>query len=107
MLSVLPEKTQVKEGEVCFIRLKYTDGNGAVKPLERGIINVAVSGGELLAIGNACPFNKLGYTGCETDTYYGEALAVVKANGENFSVTAGDGRYTGSAEITVKREING
>ena len=107
VLSVLPEKTQVKEGEVCFIRLKYTDGNGAVKPLERGIINVAVSGGELLAIGNACPFNKLGYTGCETDTYYGEALAVVKANGENFSVTAGDGRYTGSAEITVKREING
>ena len=78
-----------------------------VKPLERGIINVAVSGGELLAVGNACPFNKLGYTGCETDTYYGEALAVVKANGDNFTVTAGDGRYTGSAEITVKREING
>ena len=58
-----------------------------------------MSGGELLAVGNACPFNKLGYTGCETDTYYGEALAVVKANGDNFTVTAGDGRWYSGAGI--------
>lgn len=62
-LSVIPEKQRVKCGEVCFVRLKYTDDFGIVKPLERGIIEVAVDGGELLAVGSACPFNEFGYMG--------------------------------------------
>lgn len=101
VLTVLPEKSEVKAGEVCFVRLKYTDRNGTVKPLERGIIEVAVEGGELLAAGCACPFNKIGYTGTKTDTYYGEALAVVKACGKQITVRATDGKLSGQTEIKV------
>lgn len=101
-LSVLPEKQTVKAGEVCFVRLKYTDQNGTVKPLERGVLEIAVEGGELLAVGNACPFNALGYTGVKTDTYYGEAMAVVQAKDGNVTVCATDGKLSGKAEIKVE-----
>lgn len=102
LLSVVPEKLEVEKGEVCFVRLKYTDGQGNVKPLERGIIDVSVEGGELLAVGNACPFNEIGYTSGKTDTYYGEAMAVIKATGGDMFISASDGKYNGAAQITVK-----
>ena len=101
VLSVLPEKTQAKAGEVCFVRLKYTDAAGAVKPLCRGKIAVTVEGGELLALGHACPFNTDGYLGSETGTYYGEAMAVVKATGGKVTVCATDGKLSGIGEIAV------
>lgn len=104
VLSVVPEKKEVKSGEVCFVRLKYTDKNGVVKPLERGIINVEVEGGELLAVGSACPFNdpKYGYTGTKTDTYYGEAMAVVKATADKVVVKASDNKLSGEGVIIAK-----
>ena len=98
----VPEKKEVKLGEVCFIRLRYADAKGTVKPLERGVLTVTVQGGELLAVGNACPFNVLGYNGTQTDTYYGEAMAVVKATAEKLTLTATDGKLSGITEITVK-----
>ncbi len=101
-LSVFPEKKTVKAGEVCFIRLKYTDGKGVLKPLERGIINITVQGGKLLAVGNACPFNKLGYNGVKTDTYYGEAMAVVKATGNKITLNATDGKLSGVCEVIAE-----
>ncbi len=55
VLSVLPEKPTATAGEICFVGLRYTDGNGTIKPLERGRIKVDVKGGELLALGHACP----------------------------------------------------
>jgi beta-galactosidase len=101
VLSVTPEKSEVKENEVCFVRLQYTDGKGMVKPLEHKILTAKVEGGELLALGNACPFNALGFCGDKTDTYYGEALAVVKATGKTVKVTVTDGALSGSAQIKV------
>ena len=101
-MSVVPEKTVVKNGEVCFVRLKYADEAGNVKPLERGVIDVKVDGGELLAVGNACPFNAIGYMSGKTDTYYGEAMAVVKATSDVVTVTATDGKYDGGAQIQVE-----
>ncbi len=40
---------------------------------------VEVTGGKLLGLGSAYPFNEIGYCTNRTDTYYGEALAVVRA----------------------------
>ena len=87
---------------MCFIRLKYTDGKGVLKPLKRGIINITVQGGKLLAVGNACPFNKLGYNGVKTDTYYGEAMAVVKATGNKITLNATDGKLSGVCEVIAE-----
>lgn len=101
VLSVIPEKKEVKAGEVCFVRLRFTDKNGVVKPMEHREITVSVDGGELLALGNACPFNMTGYLGVKTDTYYGEAMAVVKAGENGFRLNATDGNLTGKAAVTV------
>ncbi|MFA9376406.1 MAG: glycoside hydrolase family 2 TIM barrel-domain containing protein [Lachnotalea sp.] len=101
-LRALPEKESVKEGGLAYIRLQYTDENGIVKPLERGDIKVNVQGGQLLALGNGCPFNLEGYLNNHTDTYFGEALAIIKATGECIILTATDGSYSAQTVVTVE-----
>lgn len=102
VLSVVPEVSAARAGEVCFVRLCYTDGGGVVKPLEKGRLRITVEGGDLLAAGNACPFNADGYTGDITSTYYGEAMAVVRSRGGTVTVTASDGKLSGTAIINAK-----
>lgn len=80
-LSVLPEQAQISTDELCYVRLCFTDLNGAVKPLARADVTVRVKGGTLLALGSACPYNERGYLTDTTDTYYGQALAVIRPNG--------------------------
>ena len=80
-LRVTAEEKSVRKDHLTFIRLQYTDKIGTVKPLKRGILKVSVKGGKLLGLGNACPYNEIGYCTNETDTYWGEALAVVQADG--------------------------
>ena len=66
----------------------------------RGNIQVQVRGGTLVGLGSACPFNKHSYLDNETDTYYGEALAIVRmGDGDAMTIAASDGEY--SAELTV------
>lgn len=99
-LTLDAEEPTVKPGHLCYIRLRYTDENGITKPLARGSIQVQVRGGTLVGLGSACPFNKHSYLGSETDTYYGEALAIVRmGDGDAMTIAASDGEY--SAELTV------
>ena len=99
-LTLDAEEPTVKPGRLCYIRLRYTDENGITKPLARGNIQVQVRGGTLVGLGSACPFNKHSYLDSETDTYYGEALAIVRmGDGEAMTIAASDGEY--SAELTV------
>ena len=99
-LTLDAEEPAVKPGHLCYIRLSYTDENGITKPLVRGNIQVQVRGGTLVGLGSACPFNKHSYLDSETDTYYGEALAIVRmGDGDAMTIAASDGEY--SAELTV------
>ena len=99
-LTLDAEEPTVKPGHLCYIRLRYTDENGITKPLARGSIQVQVRGGMLVGLGSACPFNKHSYLDSETDTYYGEALAIVRmGDGDAMTIAASDGEY--SAELTV------
>ena len=99
-LTLDAEEPTVKPGHLCYVRLRYTDENGITKPLMRGNIQVQVRGGTLVGLGSACPFNKHSYLDSETDTYYGEALAIVRmGDGEAMTIAASDGEY--SAELTV------
>ena len=99
-LTLDAEEPTVKPGHLCYVRPRYTDENGITKPLARGNIQVQVRGGTLVGLGSACPFNKHSYLDSETDTYYGEALAIVRmGDGEAMTIAASDGEY--SAELTV------
>ena len=101
MLSVSPEQPAVERGGLCFVRLRFTDEKGVWKPAERGIIRVRVQGGSLLALGNGCPYNEYGYNGDATDTYYGAALAVVRAEGDQVTVEAECGGLRGQCTVEV------
>lgn len=102
-----PEEATVKTGHLCYVRLSYADTDGITKPLKRGEIKVSVEGGTLLGLGHACPYNEKGYLSNTTDTYYGEALAIVRA-GESGSIrlkaeALGKG-YLTEIEVPITKE---
>ena len=79
VLRAEPELTRVNaDTDLCYVRMRYTDENGETKPLTRGRIKLEVEGGDLLAFGSACPYYPESYQSAETDTYYGEALAIIR-----------------------------
>jgi beta-galactosidase len=79
VLSLEPEMEEIRrDGDLCYVRMRYTDKKGTLKPMARGKIKLDVTGGTILAIGSACPYYPDGYQGDEADTYYGEALAVIR-----------------------------
>ena len=102
VLRAVPEEKKTKPGRLCYIRIRYTDRAGELKPMERGMVNITVSGGKLLAAGSACPFHPGSYLTPETDTYYGEALAVVEA-GESgaVEVSISDGERSDTVKIPI------
>lgn len=102
VLQAVPEETGVCPGHLCFIRLQYADKNGIVKPGERGILDVSVTGGKLIGLGSACPYYELSYQGTKADTYYGEALAIVEAGSEGtVTLTATDGKLTANTSVSI------
>lgn len=100
-LCALPEADSILHDDLCYVRLQYTDANGVWKPLARGDINVEVEGGELLALGSACPYNERGYLSDTTDTYFGEALAIIRpAENADAVVVTAHSKY-GDAQVSV------
>lgn len=105
-LTVTPEEKSVAPDGLAFVLLTLTDGKGTVKPLERKRIQVSVENGELVGLGSACTYLPLddNYTDDVTDTYYGEAMAVVRANGNGdvkVCAKALDGSLAGEAVIPL------
>ena len=94
-LTMKPERETVRKGRLAYVRLTFTDSKGIWKPMEKDRIKVSVKGGDLVAYGNACPYNPDGYLKDETFTYYGEALAIVRAGDEKeitLTATCSDGK---------------
>ncbi len=81
-ILLLPEKEEAKAGGLSYIRIRYADAKGIWKPMDHHRVHVEVENGTLVALGNACPYNPEGYLNDETETYYGEALAIVRAGEE-------------------------
>ena len=101
-LRLEPECAYAEKDKLCFVRLRITDPNGTTKVLKRERLSVEAEGGELVGLGHACPYNDDGYTGNETGTYYGEALAVIRAgDGEKVTVTASGGGLKAWTDIKV------
>lgn len=105
-LLAVPEVQTVQPERLCYVRLKYTDEHGVTKPLCRGNLKVRVEGGTLEGLGNGCPYNERGYKTEETQTYYGEALAIVRA-GKSGSVKlyVSDGTYETTVEIPITMQM--
>lgn len=102
-LHLLPETEKAEAGKLVYVRLRYADDNGIWAPMGHHSVKVRVENGSLEALGNACPFNPDGYLTDTTKTYYGEALAIVRA-GESgdVKVIAEDGESSTSVEIPIE-----
>ncbi len=104
VLTLEPELERVsREDGLCYVRMKYTDRNGIVKPLARGEIKVSVEGGVLLGTGNACAYYEGSYQTPVTDTYYGEAMAIIKPGMGDKVIVRAESKY-GNAEAEIMVE---
>lgn len=98
-----PELTRVNaDTDLCYVRMRYTDENGETKPLARNRIRLTVEGGELLAFGSACPYYPESYQSNETDTYYGEALAIIRPQAGAGKVVVKAESELGNAETEIE-----
>lgn len=91
-LRLIPEEETVKPGGLAFVWLRYTDGQGVWKPMEKHTLTVSVENGALAGLGSANAYAEGNYTQDSTPTYYGEAMAIVRAEG------------TGPVRVTVTDE---
>ncbi|MBF6626039.1 DUF4982 domain-containing protein [Aerococcaceae bacterium zg-BR9] len=106
IISLEPESKAIA-GRLLYIQIRYTDECGNIKPTERGRIHVSVLGGELVALGHACSYNPDGFLKQFTDTYYGEAMAIVRVDStDTLTIKAHDEHYTAKIELPIYKKVN-
>ena len=96
------EKETAKPGEIVYVPVTLEGVNGIVESNIDRKLKVTVEGGELLAFGSANPCTEEEYHAGSFTTYYGRALAIVRAGNEGVvTVTAADNNKKGTAEIRI------
>ncbi len=97
------ESTRCRPGEMVFFRVRYTDKEGEIKPMEKHTVRFAAENGAVMGAVNASCSFRGNFAQSEAPTYFGELQSVVQA-GEagTLRVTASDGERTASVEIPVE-----
>lgn len=105
-LSVKPEDTKAVAGEIVYVDIAVVGENGIVESNADKTLTVTVENGELLGFGSAKPNPTERFDSGTYTTYYGRALAVVRAKetGTMKVAVTGDGIGRECAEIAVKEE---
>ena len=102
-LRLEPETTLCRPGEMVYLRMRFTDRCGEIKPLERQEISVHAEKGFVMGTANGCTFFRGNYAQSKVETYFGEAQAVVRADKPGpVRVTVTDGKQQATAEISCK-----
>lgn len=97
-----PEKLEAAPGETLCIPITLRGTNGVRACAADRVLTATVEGGELLAFGSAAPRTEERYDVGECTTYYGRAMAVVRAaKPGSLVLTVRDGRQERSAVIRV------
>lgn len=100
-IGLYPESKIVKPSEVVFVNVTLCDGGGIVESNADCRLNIEVENGELLAFGSAQQKTGEKYSSNVCDTYYGRALAVVKAkNSEAVKIIVRSNQYE-PATVTI------
>ena len=102
-ISVKPEAETAKPGQIVYVDVSLTGENGVVECNADRKLTVNVSGGELLAFGSANPRTEERFDAGSYTTYYGKALAVVRAGSEDVKISVTDGVHTSEAVISVNK----
>ncbi len=101
-LRLEPEKTVCRPGEMVYLRIRYTDGQGECKPMEKHRVKVAADNGTVMGTANGSTYFHGNYAQSEVPTYFGEAQAIVQAGEAGIlRVQVSDGEQTAEAEIRI------
>ena len=101
-LHIKPEQESVEAGGLLFVPIQYGDLNGNWKPMEKHRLKVMVENGTLEGLGSACSYVEGNYAQDTVDTYYGEAMAVVRAGtAQSVKIIVEDEEKTYTREIPV------
>lgn len=104
-ITLTPEKKEVTPGEIVYVPVTIADADGIVEANDDRRLTVSVEGGELLAFGSANPRTEERYDTGEFTTYYGRALAVVRAGSEGaVTITVRDAGSAVSERIAVRKD---
>ena len=95
------EEEKINKGEIVYIDVDVCDNKGVVESNGDVKVKLEVENGKLLAFGSAKPFTEEDFHSGEYTTYYGKALAIVKADGKG-DVKVKAGSIYGNSEVTVK-----
>lgn len=98
-VRVLPEKSTVTPNEICYVNIVIADENSIVECNADEKVKVSISGGELLAFGSANPRTGEDFDSGEYKTYYGRALAAIRAGDKGKLTVTANGV---SADIEIK-----
>ena len=102
VLSIKPESETAEAGKLIFIPLQYTDEEGTWKPTVKRELTVSVENGKLMGLGSANPYVVGSYNTNRTKTYFGEAMAVVRADGNGpVKITVDDTQNRWEKEIPL------
>lgn len=91
-LVAAPESDGVAPGQLAYVSLEIQGANGVMESNADRALEAQVSGGELVGFGSAQPNPLDGYRSGRCRTWYGHALAVIRADG------------SGPVELTVRDE---
>ena len=99
-LRLEAEKTTCRPGEMVYLRMRYTDKNGEVKPMEKHLVSVSAENAVVMGTANGSTYFKGNYAQSKVPTYFGEAQTIVCAEESGtVKVTVTDGSLTAQAEI--------
>ena len=96
------ESASCRTGEMVFFRVRFTDSEGTLKPMEKHSVRFSAENGTVMGAANgSCSF-KGNFAQSEAPTYFGEVQAVIQAEKPGFlRVTAESGTYRAEVQIPV------
>lgn len=78
-VSIEPEKSSYKVGELAFVNINLVGENGIVESKADRELTVTVEGGELLGFGSQALITEASFQDGKYPTYYGQSQAVIRS----------------------------
>ncbi len=103
-VTLKPEVTVAKPGEIVYVPVEIVGENGVVESNADKRLRVSVTGGELLAFGSANPCHEEQYHTGTFTTYYGRALAIIRAGNSGSVKICVDGEASTEIPVEANRE---
>ncbi len=106
-IAVNPEKAVAAAGELLYIPIELTDNCGVLKTQHDQMLDISVTGAELLAFGSEDPYTEETYHGTQAKSYQGRAMAILRAGSgpEDICVTVSVGKVKSSVSVPKKEGV--